>query len=213
VRALQWSLLLVPLLAPPVVAAPPTVSLKDDAVEVTGVTPGGKVAVFGIARRSLEYLERVERQEQILLDADKDGVVTLELAEPLPSRSLWFAVDLAGGEFRAASPDGSPLRQITFPANGIGAARNDLQDRRDFVEVFLARPGAGADAGAWGLSAGDGGEADGDGRQDRFVKTLLAEMVPVAGSPKPPERMAPGDVLVVVDPDQMEFYAVRLGGN
>jgi hypothetical protein len=194
-------------------AAPPAVTLQEAAVVVTGVTPGGKVAVFGIARRSLEYLERVERQEEILLDDDKDGAVMLELAEPLPPRSLWFAVDLAGGEFRAASPGGFPLRQLTLPANAIGTAGDDLKDRRDFVEVFLARPGVGAGAGAWGLSAGDGGESDSDGRQDRFVKALLAEMVPLAGSPKPPEKMAPGDVLVLVDPNAMEFYAVRLGGN
>src|SRR6185295_15846360 len=164
-KAIGWCLSLVSFLVPPALAAPAKVSLQEAAVVVTGVTPGGKVAVFGISRRGLEYVVRVERREEVLLDQDKDGAVTLELGETLPLKSIWVAVDLTRGEFRVASPAGFPLRQASLPAGGIAAARNELQDRRDFVEVFLARPGAGAEAGAWGLSAGDGGASDADGRQ------------------------------------------------
>jgi hypothetical protein len=71
--------------------------------------------------------------------------------------------------------------------------------------AFLARPGAGA----WTLLLGDGGDDDLDGAQDGAVEGFFAAMQPVAGSTGVPDQLSTGDVVVLVDPDAMQFVAAR----
>ena len=126
---------------------------------------------------------------------------------------MWAAVDLATGGFTLAAPEGFELRQVSFPGNALGAARRALSDRRRFLEILVVRPGAGADAGAWGGRFGDGSPSDDDGVEDRGVRARLSSLEPIAPDGVPaPDHLAAGDVVIVVDPETLQFYATRLAG-
>jgi hypothetical protein len=74
------------LLALPVeaLALDPAISFAPEAVEASGLTPGGKVVWFGVAREISERSATIVRREKIVSDDDKDGDVTLDLGRPVP---------------------------------------------------------------------------------------------------------------------------------
>lgn len=97
-------------LVPCAAVAQPVVSFEANAVVVSGVAAGGRVALLGVGREPVEYSGRVVRSEAVLADEDGDGRVRLELERAVPWRSLWAAVDLADGAAVLAAPEGYPLR-------------------------------------------------------------------------------------------------------
>jgi len=183
-------------------SAAPTIVFDDESVSVSEITPSGRVAFFAMAFERAGFRSRLTRLDDLLTDDDGDGMVRV-------------AVDLATGELALALPEGSPFREVAFPARGLGAELQSLEDQRLLLELFLVRAGAGADAGAWGISLADGGPGDDDRSQNRSIRAATLDFSPVGDSPPPPERLAPGDLLVGFDPDTLELYAVRLpgGGN
>jgi len=60
------------------------------------------------------------------------------------------------------------------------------------------------------LQAVDAGPTDRDETDDDRTTTALEDMVPMGVSPPPPGRFAAGDVLVVINPRNLTFYATRL---
>lgn len=187
-------------------ASPPTIAFEAQRVLVSGVTAGSQLAWIGVGIRELEFVNQLERRSSIIKDDDANGSIALEFPLPLTPRSIWAAVDLTSGEFSVAAPPGSELHEVSFPHNGIGATLNFLEDQRGFVELLVARP----TIGAWALTAGDGGESDSDGDTNRSIRVDFDEMHPLGESPAPPDRLQPGDVVIVVDSMTFEFYAVRL---
>jgi hypothetical protein len=150
----------------PAVAAPPVVSFEPQAVTAAGVTPKGRMVWFSVAREiSRNAAKIVSRIEQVD-DGDGDGKVRLDLARPVPLRSIWFAVDLETGEAGVAAPEGFPLLEATLPDQAIAAALDRLDLDRQFVYLLLVRPGVGA----WALRVGDGGSSDEDRQPDGTLR-------------------------------------------
>jgi len=91
------------------IAAPPQTSVVSigfdhNAVVVSGITPGGRAVLFGVARErtarkpsSLRFVRRAE----ILVDAAKTGTVTFDLGESVPAVAIWAAIDLTSGGYTA----------------------------------------------------------------------------------------------------------------
>jgi hypothetical protein len=133
---------------------------------------------------------------------------------PVPPRSVWAVVDLTTGDYALAAPQGSDLRQVDAPSRGLGAAARFLDQDGRYLDVLLIRPESGPDgveaAGLWGLRVGDGGEQDADGVADSRISLAFAELWPLADSPPAPEALAPKDVLLGVDPENLQIYAVQL---
>jgi hypothetical protein len=192
----------------PAVAAPPVVSFEPQAVTAAGVTPKGRLVWFSIAREiSRNAAKIVPRIEQVD-DDDGDGQVRLDLARPVPLRSIWFAVDLETGETGVAAPEGFPLLEATLPDQAIAAALDRLDLERQFVYLLLVRPGVGA----WTLRVGDGGSSDEDRQPDGTLRAALASLEGLGPVPiPPPERFSPKDVLLVIDPNRMEFLRFQVG--
>lgn len=197
-------------LAPAVHSAPATLSFEPEAVVASGLAPGGRVALFSVAREAHPYVSRVVRREEILTDDDGDGVVQLELGGPVPVESVWMAIDLADGGLAVAAPEGTSFRELPFDPRVLrqeapGIVRQ-LRDGRVYLEAFLVRPGAGA----WGTTLGDGGETDDDATVDGAVQASLAALKPVGDTiGPPPESLAPGDVVALVDPNALVYFATR----
>jgi hypothetical protein len=119
------------------------------------------------------------------------------------------AVDLASGELTLAVPEGGELHEIDFPQGGIGPTGRWLDADRRFLDVLLVRPGSAG--GVWGAGFGDGAAGDGDGLRNRHLRAALDHLQPIVeGAAGPPDRLATGDVVVVVDQDTLDVYAARL---
>lgn len=208
-------------------------SLEEAAVIASGLTPGGEALVFSIAREPQQYFTRVARRDEVL---PVDGLGELryqpfEDGSPLPFAAVWVVVDLATARAAHGATPGfsSPARPL--PADGVrrgsGGRWNRLAARLNEAQVLLVRPAEAppgppegdSEPGAWGAYWMDGSGRDLDGADDGALETALDALVPViAGGPPPPEELAPGDLLVLVDPSSLAYFLVRftpgdLGGN
>jgi len=194
--------------APP--PEPPLITIDETSVKATGVTKSGSAIVFGVARRSLTYYERLEARAEILNDADADGAVRFDVPGDVPWKSVWVAVDLTSGLYDISTPAGFPLELLEFPGQGLGAALNSLETAGEFMELLWVRPAA-TGAAAWTLAVGDGGASDSDDRSGNGrVRVDVARFRPVGSSPSPPEKFAPGDILVGIDSRALTIFATRL---
>lgn len=198
------------------VGAPPegqTVSLSFESAAVVahGATPAADVVFFSIAREPQGYFQRVARRQEILV-ADVDGDARFELDEETPLKSVWVAADLTTGAYAIGAPPGFPLQEIEFPGQGfeVGAPGQvqRLRQRFSWVDMLVVRPGTGA----WSLRAWDTGPTDRDGADDDLTTTSVEDLVPLGVSPGPPQRYQRDDVVVVINPRDLRFYAARLIG-
>lgn len=203
------SLLFVCLLAiaAPALAAPPILTFEPQAVAASGITPKGRVVWFSVAREISRRASSIVPHIEQAADDDGDGQVRFDLGQDVPVRSIWFAVDLETGEAGVATPEDFPLLEAELPARAIPAALNRLDLERQFVYLVLVRPGVGA----WKLRVGDGGASDEDGEPDGTLRAALASLEGIGPSPAPPpERFSPKDLLLVIDPNRMEFLRFQV---
>ncbi len=194
----------------------PELMLSFESLEVVAsdLTPGGDAVFFSVARIPREYFNEVVRfrgtepvdsfGEARFAPESDDGSV--------PLKSVWAVVDLATGAYTVGAPPGFVLREVAFPGKGfeVGAPGlvNRLRHRFSFVDMLLVRPGVGS----WWLRAHDTGPHDHDGADDDRSTTALEDLEPMGAGPAPPDRFARDDVLVVIDPRTLQFYATRLLG-
>jgi hypothetical protein len=151
--------------------------------------------------------------EEIGEDADGDGIVALELEQPVPEQSVWVAVDLATSSIGLATPAGYPLRAVELGPqafrSGLGGAVHLLEQDKRYLKLLLVR----REVGAYRATVGDGGTADFDGRGNgRLTFPLdLFEPAGAADILHPPTLRA-GDVLVAIDIDSLETAIARAPG-
>jgi len=204
-RALLFALLTVPSTVALAVAAHEpvlTLALERNGISISGLPPGGRVALMSLSRTAVDSIVRVERRDELLTDDDSDGVVRLELDGGPALRSVWVVVDLATGGWAVGYPEGFPGRELAIGGRGrpepAPAATRFDQPGEQF-EVLLVRPGAETAAGVWGGALGDGGARDRDGLVDGSVRVTPAELG-LLGERSAPEAFGGGDVLVLVEP-------------
>ena len=188
-------------------AATPTVSFDARSVGLAGLTPSGSAAWTSVSREPQGYSTLIASRSGVAT-VNALGEATIELDADVATVSVWVVVDLATGSFTVAAPPGTSFREIGFDARSVvenpQGQLNRLVHTRPYLELFLARPGVGA----WVMTAGEGAAGDDDGEHDGSLRTTLATMQPLAASPPPPDELAAGDVLVMVDPRALEYYAV-----
>jgi hypothetical protein len=191
--------------APPTPPARPELAFEDSAAVVSGIHAKGQVAWFSVAREIADDWATIVRREDVAEDTDGDGVVRFDLDRPVPLKSIWVAVDLTTGEYALGTPEGFPLQQLDLPGRGLGRAASGpewVESPGQFAEVLIVRPGAGA----WGMTAGDGGEGDEGARGDRRVTVSLPRFHGVRATAAAPERYSPRDLVFSIDPDLMKVY-------
>jgi hypothetical protein len=189
-----------------------SVAVEGAAVVVSGLAPGGQVALLGAQRTDFAYHSRTETRRSLETDADQDGVVRREFEQAVPWKSVWLAVALGTGAWAAAVPAGFPQAEFPLAASQVTAEpggaseRLHLAERR--VEVLHLRPGVGA----WAGSAVEGGRGDADGESDGELEVDLAGLAALAEpGPPAPGSLAPGDVVVVVNPEWLSFGVLSVG--
>lgn len=194
----------------------PTFDFSEPQVTIVHtVTPGGSVALYGLLHDSMGSSRRISEMADVLTDDDADGVVRYELGRDVPPVSAWIAVDLTTGELAVSGSGSFAPRELTFPAGvlrrGLDNRLNRLEMTGRMVHAFVARPASDAAIqGAWLLRLGDGGDQDDDGVYDGKMGFLLAQMAPVGASPLPPEEIAVGDVIALIDPETLDFVVASV---
>jgi hypothetical protein len=197
-------------------SAPPEflVTFEDSAAVVAaGLTPGSDAIFWSVGREPLGAVQRVVRHQGVkVVDALGEARFEPESGAVL-LKSVWAVADVATGALAIAAPPGFVLQEIPFPGNGFAAGApgrvNRLRHELSALDLLMVRP----DVGAWRLRAHDTGARDRDGEDDDRVLTDLDDLEPFdPGGPEPPERYARDDVLVVLDPRELTFYATRLRG-
>jgi len=191
-------------------SAPPRIVFEPDAVRASGFAPGADVLFHGVTRQHQEYFWRVVQTREVL-SADAAGEARLEVAEgEVGPHAIWSVVDLATGDLALGTPEGSTAGEIPFPANGLGeseaGAWRVLRTRFERLEALYVRPGEGA----WWLVAADGGSIDNDRREDSALSVRLEDARPLWGPEEPPRGLRPGDVVVAVSLDTLDYFAARL---
>lgn len=212
--ALALGALLAPACVTDVRAETFRLTVDEESVVVTGATPEGQVVFFGITREvAPDDVVEINRKMDVLTDEDGDGRISLPFGRPVPERSAWVAVDLSSGGFEAAAPEKFRLKKVSFRGRGIGRrpdGRGSIVDARALAEILVVRPGTGPEAGVWHLYLGDGGPSDEDGTPNGQLEAALDRMEPLAGSPPPPQTFQKDDVVLLLDPDQLEMTLVQM---
>jgi len=193
------------LFGPQQVEAAPTITFQTESVEIGGLTPGGQLALYGVAHEFSREYPTIQRWARQLRDDRLEGRATFDLGHAIPEQSLWVAVDLATGLVASASPRAVLLHPAEFRGDGVtsgpGGPGTVFRSEGRLVDLFLVRPGAGA----WLLVTGDGGGRDTDGVSDGSVSALLVDFAAVGESPATPHAFVAGDIVVVVDPRSLDF--------
>jgi hypothetical protein len=187
-------------------ATKPTLDFEAQRVVLGDLTPSGNVAWYSISREPQGYSTLIA-QRSGFVTADAVGEASIELERDVAPASVWVVVDLDHGGFTVASPSGTSFREIGADEGSVTASPDgelSLVHARPYLELFLARPGVGA----WVMAAGDGAAGDDDGEQDGTLLITFATMQPLEASPPPPDELRANDVLVMVDPRALEYYAV-----
>lgn len=188
----------------------PTLGMQREAIKISGVTPGGSVAIFALFTESRKYFPEQREVSAVLVDADGDGSVTHDTGSLIPSRAIVFAVDMTNGAWNVLTTPGYEFQFVELsPAALVSRSEKHVALRRTaaVADVLHVRPGRGA----WKHRSGDGGPADGDGRTDGTI-TLSAETFrPLGGSGATDGELRPNDVIIVVDSLRRQYLAHKFG--
>ena len=187
------------------------VTFAGQVVRVSGVMPGGSVAfVAALVEVQRQLYARSSRVEQVVGDADHDGVVTFDLGRTIPVRSIWGVVDLASGAHVVATPVAYPRRELVFSSDGIKNLPVDQFDQiahgHVLLQVLWVRPGEAA----WIVTTADGGANDADGKNDGKTVTSLSAFRSMSGNTPPPKKLKKDDVLILIDPFDMTFSMTQV---
>lgn len=189
-----------PLLAKPKVE--PTLSFTSDTVLVH-VAPRSSIALFGMSWEVINFGITIHHRADLLTDVDGDGWIRRQLTPGLVTRSVWTAVDLAGGKSSTAVAPEYEMIRLPFPAGNVGQADVRLHSMGS-VYAFVARPRAGG----WVASAGDGEAGDLDPNFD-VLDIGVGSFVPLGSTPTL-TRFSRGDVVFVVDLGGLKYTVRRV---
>jgi len=196
-----------PLLASQPSQEPPEIVIDGSVVRVSRATPGERVVLYGISRETGSG-NFVGRNYTIVRRAAADGIMTVDLKEPVPPDTVFAAVDYESGRHAMASPQGG-VPYVVLPPESFRKRDGEyefLDVETRWLEVLCVRPRKGA----WQGFLTDGAGHDGDGR--RNGRTLLdpAHMELIVGDDATPKKFRRGDVVIVIDPRRLRIRGTEV---
>lgn len=180
----------------------PQLAVGTDSVTATGVTANGEVVFFARSVTIRGGVPVLARHAFVGRDDDGDGVVTHAAA--IPAHSIWVIVDMESGAYAYAASAGVEPRAIVLPPGTWRENHGTIDVSRERGEFLFVRPGKGA----WLLDAFQGSARDEDGKNDANLRIRTASMMPLTGKESPPPHPVKKDVLVLIDPRQLDVAIV-----
>jgi hypothetical protein len=195
----------------PALGLPPGIDIAETSVTVSALTPGSGVALFAAGTVQKRLFPAGVDYSTVLLDSDGDGTVTFQVEKGVPSRSVWIAVDLVTGDYSVSAPEGYPVRLMQPPAKLVRKGNVGQMNRWVHelyrLNLLLVRPGTGA----WAFLATKGGYGDDEKTQAPGFSTSLKYFLPLTQDAPALHNFRRGDVVVAIDPINLEYYALTLG--
>ena len=203
------------------ITAPSTAATSNLQVEFgpqsltfTGITPGGTVIVFGVAREPLNtrpITPAVVVRAETLIDLDRDGIVRLDLAVAVPRQGMWAAVDLASGAHAAFPTPGYEPRRIDVDQELLRHDNAGQLKKLEWpfgeIDILVARPGEGA----WRFYASKASELDENRGGNSAIRVDLRTMTVIGNSPEGPGKFRKGDIVAIFDRGEMQYGILEVG--
>jgi hypothetical protein len=197
-------------------AQPPrfNVEFNGNTITATGATPRGEVIFFGEAQEPGEYTMLTYSHYERFGNADASGMARVELATDIATTSVWAVVDIASGNYVVTPPAGGAKKSKSAPGGllrrGAGGDVTGLDFPFAIASILVVRPGVGA----WEASAAEAGEADEKGHgRGRIVTPIPALHAVRDPNLKPISTLQGGDVVVIIEPQYLFFYATQVNGK
>ena len=190
-------------------AAQPSIQVAGDQVLLTGISPGGRVALMATFRTDVKYHGISGTAVAELVDQDSDGAVTWQLDRALPSKYLVVAADITTGAWaRKLSPvldDGLGVSEppLLVPASLGTTGLSAWTLPASWALTLVVRPGEGAWAGEIHEALADrtDGEPDGLATQGWANLTALSPAESAFSG-----EVREGDLLLAVGPANFDFW-------
>jgi hypothetical protein len=187
-----------------------TISIDGRTVTAQGLTPGGGAVLFSVGHEPQIAYTSIRRVAEYIADDEGDGVVSYTAAADVPWKSVWFVVDAATGRYAAGTRAESRDRLTTERRSRVrGNANGELSvlvHERPWLELLVIRPGGDV----WELTAMRGGAADREKLPGPDYATAVGLFRPIRSGARPLERLNQGDVVIAVDPEEVEYFVVTV---
>jgi hypothetical protein len=196
----------------PAMALPLAVTASAERLTIEGLAPRASVAILGVAHEPAYYMPFIASRRELLTDDDGDGKIVYAPPRGIAFRSIWIVTDLATGETTIATRLGFKALEMVQRGAGRGHAVDVVGDildvGRDGVDILLVRP----NKGAWTIPIrGRGTEETTVSGRLRVHVAKLRPVRPSFGSAPP--ALLPGDVVVMLDPEQLEYWLRTIPGG
>jgi hypothetical protein len=193
-------------------AGTPRLSFDTTAVLGAGFTPSGQVVVFGYSNQPQPYTRRLMNFWKVVT-ADSGGAFRWETPEPVANHSVWFAVGSSSRDLVVGVPGDGDVSNLTLAAPTLLAGQDSGGDALSvseyMAEVVVVRP----NDTAWRGTAIRHGTGDLSRGQSGAHKVSLASLTTVGSTTRVLNRITPADVVVIVEPVSLRFWAGRLLPN
>jgi hypothetical protein len=185
----------------------------ERSVTVDGVTPGGDVVIFAVAKEpggSTPPIPTKTGHAVVLRDNAREGKVVLTRERPVPLIANWVAVDIASGRWVASGSPGFDAQALPSEEfakrDGAGQLRK-ISALVPEMDVLLARPGTGA----WRLHSAKTSGTDENGRDALPLQIDVARMIPLSDVLPKLDSIHQGDIIALIEPQSMSFAVVEVG--
>ena len=198
------SLLIIPVTG--LVAAPavPAITFDSTHVVATGFHSGRDVVIFGVGTGPGPYFLRMLRYTDTLV-ADTSGTVRFEIADGVPDRSVWFAVDSQTREYAVSSPRPALLRpSLNGPGirHGAQGDADSIDLDRRVMDLLVVRPGSGV----WSGSCGRNSLKDLNRGKSGAMQLSAGELTAAPKSVGRLSTILPSDLIVIIDSETLEYF-------
>ena len=201
-------LLMLPLHAAP---ASPAIAFESNRVIANGFHSGREIVLFGVGTAPGPYFLRLLQYTQTLT-ADANGSVSYQIADGVPQRSVWFAVDSQTRDYAVAAPAGSaarPLLASPAPVAGSQGATDSLSINAELADVLIVRPGVGV----WTGSCGKNSRKDANRGKSGAMYLPLDQIESIAKPKTHPDLILPSDLIIAVDAQTLLYYVGNAAGH
>lgn len=183
----------------------PAISFTPQGIAISGVAAGEPIAWLMLVRQAGLATMRT-RVVRGIGPAKPNAATAIKLENADRTSVLLAVASLDSGASATRGTEHLPLSPEPIRVRAV-AGEAKIAIESPFVELLYVR----SRGGAWSWRGGDGSQSDADGVRDGWVTISLASLQPYRGNPAGPATAADGDLLLLVDPDNLRAATVEVG--
>lgn len=178
-------------------------------VFVDGLTSGGEVVIYSIARSQTTFQSAHSDIWKVLRTAGSNGSIQADMPGEIEPHRLWIIVDQNSGRYlitRTAADAAVKRYPHGLIRHGQDGRGGKLSFSLPVATVFLIRAGEAV----WISTLGDGGLDDDDGVANAETVLRVEKLNDFRRRGKTAEKYKKDDAVIVLDPVSLRVYEERL---